>query len=177
MAWDKKPPSVKELVPEAAKDAGSFVRSHSDPVLLVVGYERGSESSSDRTVRLDESTSGEVRGLNAAHVLIVKKRNSLGADKILLGRGRENDVVLPFKSVSRLHAFLRAGADGAWTIEDAGSAYGTYVRDARLTSGHVRALGDGTPVRFGGIEAVFFTASGLYEFLRKLGQASGATPG
>jgi pSer/pThr/pTyr-binding forkhead associated (FHA) protein len=146
-----------------------FLRAHPDPVLLVQGMEQGSdEVSSDRTVRLGDMSSGQIRSITAAYAISVKKQRSLGADKILVGRGRENDVVLPFKSVSRLHAFFRLGNDGLWTVEDAGSAYGTYVRETRLTSGNVRALGDDTPVRFGGVDASFHTAPGLYDFLGKL---------
>jgi hypothetical protein len=177
MSWTTKPPTVGDLLGEASGEKGVFLRAHPDPVLLVQGVEQGSdEVSSDRTIRLgglgEMSSSGEIRSVTAAYAVAVKKQRSLGADKILVGRGRENDVVLPFKSVSRLHAFFRLGTDGLWTLEDAGSAYGTYVRDTRLTSGAVRALGDDTPVRFGGVEASFHSAQGFREFLVKLANAS-----
>jgi FHA domain-containing protein len=173
VAWTTKPPTVKDLLPEATRAREVFLRTHAEPVLLIVGYEdTGGKDASDRTVRLGEVSTGERRAINAAYVVAVKKQLSLGAEKILVGRGRENDVVLPFKSVSRLHAFFRLGTDGLWTLEDAGSAYGTFVRGTRLTSGHVRALGDDTPIRFGGVEANFHTAAGLFEFLQKLSKAT-----
>ncbi len=176
MAWETKPPKVKELLAQASRSRDDFVRTHSHPVLLVVGYETTGHqgSSAERTGQLGDASSGSVLSAGAAYVIPVKKHRSLGAEKILLGRGRENDVVLPFKSVSRLHAFFRLGTDGLWTLEDAGSAYGTFVRGTRLTSGHVRALGDDTPVRFGGVEAIFHTPTGLYAFLQKLAKASSA---
>ncbi len=173
MGWPTKPRTVGELVPEAVKDSKAFVGANPDPVLLVVGYEFGTESvSGERTLRAGDMSSGEIRGLNAAYVLPVKKVRSLGTDRILVGRGRENDVVLPFKSVSRLHAFFRLGADGLWTVEDAGSAFGTFVRGARINAGMVRALGQDTPLRFGGVEGSFQTAEGLAEFLLKLAQVT-----
>lgn len=168
-------PTVAELLPEASKRREEFARDHPDPVLLVIGYEHTSDDARGaRTIRIGEWSSGEMRSVNAAYAVPVRKHRSPGADKILVGRGRENDVALPFKSVSRLHAFFRLGADGLWTLEDAGSAYGTYVRDTRLTSGHVRALADDTPVRFGGVEAVFLLPDGLHAMLQKVAKVTGS---
>jgi len=161
--------TVAHLVREAASQGPSFVRANRDPVLLVEDEaQRGEQIYAERTVQLEEMSSGEIQNISTARVVPVKKQRSLGSDRILLGRGRENDVVLALKSVSRLHAFFRSGTAGIWTLEDAGSTYGTYVRNVRITSGVVRALADNTPVRFGSVDAVFRTPDGLYEFLRRL---------
>ncbi len=50
-------------------------------------------------------------------------------------------------ALSGLHATVRRAPDGALTIEDAGSANGTYVNDARITG--PRRLSPGDTVRIG----------------------------
>lgn len=48
----------------------------------------------------------------------------------LIGRSGEADVVLEDMSVSRRHAELVAGRDGAWYLTDRASSGGTYRLDA-----------------------------------------------
>ena len=48
----------------------------------------------------------------------------------LIGRSGEADIVLEDMSVSRLHAELVAGGDGAWYLTDRASSGGTYRLDA-----------------------------------------------
>jgi DNA-binding NtrC family response regulator len=51
---------------------------------------------------------------------------------ISLGRGKDCDVCIDNGSVSRRHALLHVGHDGAeLSLEDLGSANGTFVRDAK----------------------------------------------
>ena len=42
----------------------------------------------------------------------------LAGEEVRIGRGTENEVVLPDFSVSRRHASMRRSAAGVWTIED-----------------------------------------------------------
>lgn len=49
-----------------------------------------------------------------------------------IGRAIEADVVLTAGSVSRQHAELQL-RDGTWTLVDAGSQFGTFVDDERIT--------------------------------------------
>lgn len=48
----------------------------------------------------------------------------------LVGRSEEADIVLGDPTVSRLHAELVRGGDGAWYLTDRCSTGGTYVFDA-----------------------------------------------
>src|SRR5579862_6486335 len=45
--------------------------------------------------------------------------------ELTLGRNKENGVVLPQASVSRLHARIVSGANGAWLLESLSGARGT----------------------------------------------------
>ncbi|HTQ25782.1 MAG TPA: FHA domain-containing protein [Candidatus Binataceae bacterium] len=75
---------------------------------------------------------------------------SLFKDEVSLGRGEDNDVVIPHASVSRAHARLMR-RNGVFELTDLNSTNGTYVNEqqvrgsTRVTSGNQVRLGD---VRF-----------------------------
>ncbi|MCZ7651367.1 MAG: GAF domain-containing protein [Thermoanaerobaculia bacterium] len=59
----------------------------------------------------------------------------LAGEEVRVGRGAENEIVLPDFSVSRRHAAVRLAPDGTWTIVDLGSTNGVQVnRVARKES-------------------------------------------
>ena len=53
---------------------------------------------------------------------------------LTIGRGKDNDIALSSKTVSRSHAVLTF-RDGRWFIEDRGSANGTFVNETRIPFG------------------------------------------
>ena len=66
--------------------------------------------------------------------------------------GRDGgDVLVPDKTVSRLHARLELSADGSLTVEDLGSTNGTQVNEAALVPNAPRSLADGDRLRFGSV--------------------------
>lgn len=65
-----------------------------------------------------------------------------------VGRGSDNDLVLPDKSVSRHHATISA-RDGRFHVRDLESANGTFLAGNRISDGF---MADGDRVRFGDIE-------------------------
>ncbi|MGH2943006.1 MAG: FHA domain-containing protein, partial [Solirubrobacteraceae bacterium] len=67
--------------------------------------------------------------------------------ELTIGRTRGSALWLEDPSVSRSHARISAGDDGAPLIEDAGSSYGTFVDGARVTA--PVALQAGARVRVG----------------------------
>jgi pSer/pThr/pTyr-binding forkhead associated (FHA) protein len=68
-----------------------------------------------------------------------------------VGRGEENDIVIPHASVSRTHARLtRRG--GIFELTDLNSTNGSYVND-RPVQGNV-TVASGSEVRFGDIRFV-----------------------
>jgi len=74
--------------------------------------------------------------------------------------GREGaDVLLPDKTVSRQHARLDVGADGAVTVEDLSSTNGTAVGGEALMAHVLRRLSGGDGIRFGSIGTVLRVAS------------------
>ena len=76
---------------------------------------------------------------------------------ITIGRNPDNDIVLSDNSVSRQHARVRS-EQGCLTIEDMGSANGTYVNGyriqlQRLSASDTIQIGDNTHLSYRDIEA------------------------
>ena len=76
---------------------------------------------------------------------------SLMKDELSLGRGEENDIVIPHPSVSRAHARLLR-RNGVYELMDLNSTNGTFV-DERKVSGSA-SLSNGSRVRFGDVQFV-----------------------
>ncbi len=74
--------------------------------------------------------------------------------------GREGaDVLLPDKTVSRQHARLDVGADGAVTVEDLSSTNGTAVGGDPLVAHVLRRLSGGDTIRFGSVGTILRVAA------------------
>src|SRR5437899_2204782 len=66
----------------------------------------------------------------------------LSGDRATVGKGGENDVVLPGDpTVSRLHAVLERFPAG-WCVTDVGSSNGTYLNGERIWAQHRLRHGD-----------------------------------
>jgi hypothetical protein len=90
---------------------------------------------------------------------------------VTLGRGAENDVVVPDRSISRRHAFLKRGAHGGFLMLDAGSSNGTMINGRTVLtkgSGSPSPVAAGDTVRLGRLEFTFVSAAGLQEYAAKL---------
>ena len=71
----------------------------------------------------------------------------------IIGRGKSCDVFLNYPSISRQHAALCRGEDGAWTVYDLGSTGGTQVNGQTVETSATVELGD--TVTLGGVPLVF----------------------
>ncbi|MFN8507091.1 MAG: FHA domain-containing protein [Dehalococcoidia bacterium] len=74
---------------------------------------------------------------------------------VVIGRAEGNGVVIDHVSVSRRHAQLRLDGSKV-TIEDLGSANGTFVGSHQLEPSSQATVAEGQPIRFGDVEARFF---------------------
>lgn len=57
----------------------------------------------------------------------------LHGDTVRIGRGADNDVIIPDAPVSRHHAEIRQMADGTRRLFDLGSSYGSFVNEDRCS--------------------------------------------
>jgi hypothetical protein len=69
-----------------------------------------------------------------------------------IGRGRNNDLVLPDHSVSRLHADIRTSEDGHLLLNDLESLNGVFVNDNRIDAIQLR---EGDVIDVGDVRMVF----------------------
>ena len=76
---------------------------------------------------------------------------SLFKDEVTVGRGEENDIVIPHASVSRAHARLMK-RNGAYELMDLNSTNGTFVDDRRLAGS--QSLSNGSRLRFGDVQFI-----------------------
>ncbi len=73
------------------------------------------------------------------------------ADRLTIGRGEGNDVVVNDEGLSKEHAELRQNPDGSYEVLDLDSATGTFVNGQRVQS---RILSQGDRLAFGPLTAV-----------------------
>ena len=73
-------------------------------------------------------------------------------DEVSLGRGEENDLVIPHASISRTHARLMR-RDGGYELTDLNSTNGTYVNNQPLHGSTMVA--NGAEVRLGDVIFIF----------------------
>ncbi len=96
---------------------------------------------------------------------VVKTQRNPWKDHVSIGRARNNDIVLPDSSVSKLHAHINLDKGGAISIGDAGSRNGTKVNEAKLEGGKAAPLQSGDTLTLGRVEVLLFDASALYDFV------------
>jgi adenylate cyclase len=100
----------------------------------------------------------------------VERTFPLAGDEVKIGRGVDNDVVLPDPSVSRQHAVVRREGD-RWEVADLGSTNGVLLNRSRVQHAAVRA---GDVLRIGAFDLVLEPAPGTEGSGRRL-QAGSST--
>lgn len=99
--------------------------------------------------------------MNSALLLVPQVDGSthevaLDAERTLLGRGADCDVVLTGYLISRHHACITR-SNQTYMLEDLGSRNGTTVNNQALTARHV--LRDGDRIALGGVGSLLFVDS------------------
>ena len=94
----------------------------------------------------------------------------------ILGRGKSADVRLNFPSVSRQHAALCRGEDGAWTLYDLDSKGGVLLNGEKVEGSAPIRLGD--KIELGGVPLLFLPQTAeerkaLEEARRKVAEVAG----
>lgn len=79
----------------------------------------------------------------------------LASARVTLGRESRNDITIPDINVSRSHAEISLGPQGAWVITDLGSTNGTYVNGRAVAS---QPLNEGDHIAMGSTNFVFTLA-------------------
>jgi hypothetical protein len=80
----------------------------------------------------DEVLVGDASDLEAAVHPLRKRAGNAYPDTITVGRADNNDVVVAYDDLSKLHAYFTRSAAGELLLADAGSTNGTWLAGARL---------------------------------------------
>jgi adenylate cyclase len=76
-------------------------------------------------------------------------------DEALIGRSLSNSICLPDSRASRQHARICKGTDGAYYLEDLGSANGTLLSNVVIPANQPKSLQDGDLVQICSTQLVF----------------------
>ncbi|MHC5079922.1 MAG: FHA domain-containing protein, partial [Planctomycetota bacterium] len=122
-----------------------------DPFLVISMVIRSGETSvlykNHEKKSKDETLKGSVDE-EAGRILIIvvplKKKGVGPGGPITVGRGQDNDIVIPHPSVSRCHAVFKEDlAAGVYSVTDLGSSYGTAIESGMLEPNQPSPVKDG----------------------------------
>ncbi|MGQ0506185.1 MAG: FHA domain-containing protein [Myxococcaceae bacterium] len=91
----------------------------------------------------------------------LSRRFSLPTQPFVLGRGVRSDVVLPFETVSRTHAFIDERTPGEYLIYDNHSRNGVILNGELLPPDQWVSLPDDAMLMFGELEISFLVKESL----------------
>ena len=88
------------------------------------------------------------------------------ADRVLVGRASNNDIVFRHESVSKVHAYFEKSEGGALRLHDAKSANGTRVDGKPVEPGSSGAeVKSGTTLLFGSLACEVIASGDLFDAL------------
>jgi Mg-chelatase subunit ChlD len=99
----------------------------------------------------NSGNAGEARLTAVEAIEAIPTEYTLLKTEVSLGRGEDNDIVIPHPSVSRSHARL-ARQDGSFVLTDLNSTNGSYVNNHQVQGSVV--VSNGSEVRLGDIRFV-----------------------
>lgn len=118
--------------------------------------------------RVDASLLADRLSLRPNIVAPLRKRHGAKEDtpdRILVGRGASNDVVLRHPSVSKIHAWFELDDFGTFYVGDFGSKNGTMVNRELRSPNETTALVPGDTIHFGSVEALLCPPAALWDLL------------
>lgn len=157
-----------------------FVRQHPYPVLLLE-LEGDAANAADWSFKTVTIAS---RQINVARILgedgpllseeagryrlfpVIKSTGNPWQERISVGRARNNDIVLPHRSVSKLHAYLTMHGQSL-LVTDAGSRNHTRIKGQKLPVGRATPVDPGDTIAFGGLTLKVVSPADLYDLVHR----------
>jgi pSer/pThr/pTyr-binding forkhead associated (FHA) protein len=133
----------------------SFLRRYKNPA-LILSHRQGVRTV-DESAKLNMTQQATVRGptVQAGVSLIAKKRGSLEAKRVSMGRSGRSDICVKIATISKVHVYFdKLGAD--WTLVDNNSTNGTFLVDRRIENHDRHILSSGDMIYLGPDLGVIF---------------------
>lgn len=97
---------------------------------------------------------------------IVKRTGAMLHDRVSVGRSRNADIHLPFRRISKFHAYFTTAVGGSkYMITDSGSTNGTSVQGRKLPAGSPAEVPERGVIHLSHFLFLFLSAAGFYSFL------------
>jgi hypothetical protein len=96
---------------------------------------------------------------------VIKSGANPWADRILIGRASNNDIVFRHESVSKVHAYFERNPEGVLRLFDAKSANGTRVDGRQIEPGEGCEVRTGAELHFGSLACEFLDSGELFDAL------------
>jgi hypothetical protein len=113
----------------------------------------------------------ELRLSAHAYVAVpLHKRAGSGKDfieRVSIGRAPNNDIVIRYDSVSKVHAWFARGEDEGVYVADAGSKNKTRLNGAPIPAQDPHEVLSGDSIRFGSVETLLCSASVFWQSVRE----------
>ena len=174
----------KSVLEEVGTAGAEFLARHPEPAMILEPFGERSAQSIDTPSGADPAafartttgavaspqmfagSSGNMVHPDARVVWLVKSDRNPFAGLVTLGRAKNNDIVLPHPSISKMHAIFHQGPN-QWLIEDRKSTNGTFLDGVKLVSEKRYTLNEGASLRLGdAIMARYFEAETFVDFCR-----------
>ncbi len=81
------------------------------------------------------------------------------AHLVSVGRAANNDIVLSYEGVSKLHAVFTRHGERDWQVSDSDSQAGTTIDGTPIRPGEKQPVADGAVVAFGPARLTFLSAA------------------
>ncbi|MDF1666391.1 MAG: FHA domain-containing protein [Planctomycetota bacterium] len=147
-----------------------FLRSFPHPFLLQLAHLPSKNQDDYFTMAADSSVEiAKQSDYLLCPLFLIKKTASTSFQRmIMVGRTKNNDIVLPFSVVSKFHCHFGQVREN-WYIEDSGSSNGTFIR-ARQIEATKRELLDGcVEISFGkSLSFLFLSSEKMYDYTQGL---------
>lgn len=143
----------------------STLVTHEPPDDLRAARVTGADTT--RTTTGTGGVAGEALRIRHWVIAVKKPPAAPGQDRVFLGRGESNDLCVPHRTVSKLHAYFVRDPSAAarWQIVDTGSANGTKHNGMRIPARAKVPLLDGDTICFGRCLFQWMSGRSLHERL------------
>lgn len=159
--------TLDDVIAEARTSGLAALASrYTTPALIIVAEAEAWATATESTGSRDKRP-GEPNLLPPLVMTVAARKFTTNPNRLAVGRAGVCEVVLPFNSVSKVHAYLFPLTPWSWQLEEAGSTNGTRVDGLAAAKGRPVLLRDGCSIEFGRVAATFWLSHSFCDAVRR----------